>query len=292
MRYHYITLSDLSAMIRKNLYKVPHDIDFVIGVPRSGMIPACIIAEFINVPVIDVDSFISGAKPTGGNRLRFKHTNTNQHPKVLVIDDTVFSGTAMLRTRAKLERFKKDYDFIYAAAYLEGRASDVINFWLDEDWQYTNNFTIPVLYEWNIFHHYSHVESHCAYDIDGVFCLDPPDERNEQAYLDYLANATPLFCPTAPISTIITYRLIKNKEITMQWLAKQGIQYRELIMFNAQSWQARNNSGIGPADFKAEYYKNDPSLWIYIESDDDQARRIHHLTNKQVLCVKTNTMYG
>lgn len=292
MRYHYITLSDLSTMIRKNIYKVPHDIDFVIGVPRSGMIPACIIAEFLNVAVIDVDSFIHGAQPTGGNRLHFRQWRAKPHPKVLVIDDTVFSGTAMLRTKEKLQPFAKEFNFIYAAAYLEGRGANVIDFWLDDDRQYTNNFTIPVLYEWNIFHHYTHVENHCAYDIDGVLCLDPPDERNEQEYLNYIANATPLFCPTTPISTIITYRLIKNREITTKWLAQQGVQYKELIMFNAETWQERNNSGIGPAEFKAKHFKENPNLYIFIESDDNQARRIHELTGKQVLCVETNKMYG
>ena len=292
MRYHYVTLSDLSVMIRKNFYKIPHDIDFVIGVPRSGMIPACIIAEFLNVAVIDVDSFIHGAKPTGGNRLHFRQYNAKPHPKVLVIDDTVFSGTAMLRTKDKLKPFSKEFNFIYAAAYLEGRGAGTIDLWLDDVRQYTNNYTQPVLYEWNIFHHYSHVENHCAYDIDGVLCLDPPDERNEQEYLQYIANATPLFCHTLPIDTIVTYRLIKNKDITMKWLEKQGIRYRELIMFNANTWQERNQSGVGPAQFKAEYYKQNPNLYLFIESDDEQARAIHQLTGKQVLCVQTNTMYG
>ena len=32
----YITLNELSSCVRRNIYKVPHDIDFVIGVPKEG----------------------------------------------------------------------------------------------------------------------------------------------------------------------------------------------------------------------------------------------------------------
>lgn len=31
----YITIADLSDTIRKNIWKIPHDIDCVIGIPRS-----------------------------------------------------------------------------------------------------------------------------------------------------------------------------------------------------------------------------------------------------------------
>lgn len=46
LNMQYRTLADLSNLIRKNIYKVPHDIDLVVGIPRSGMLPANIIAMF------------------------------------------------------------------------------------------------------------------------------------------------------------------------------------------------------------------------------------------------------
>ena len=98
----YITINDLSETIRKNIWKIPRDIDFIIGVPRSGMIGASIIASYLNVPLIDVDSFLNGSKPWGGLRLEYftkAHIKTN---KVLVIDDTVSSGRAMNEVKNKL----------------------------------------------------------------------------------------------------------------------------------------------------------------------------------------------
>ena len=69
----YITLHDLTTTVRNNIYKIPHDIDFVIGIPRSGIIVGSIISEFLNVPLIDIDSYCAGSKPTGGNRLNLSN---------------------------------------------------------------------------------------------------------------------------------------------------------------------------------------------------------------------------
>lgn len=272
----YITLNDLTKTIRDNIWKIPRDIDFIIGIPRSGMIAASIISTYLNVPLIDVDSYCQGIKPHGG--LRCSMLNQEKHNKALVIDDTVFNGTSMYKAKQKLSNIK-DIDFIYACVYLEDLR------------QYTNNFTNIVLYEWNIFQHYDSIMSKCLYDIDGVLCVEPPDERNEVEYLEYINNAIPLFIPKVKIGGIMSYRLIKNKEITENWLKKNGVQYNELIMFYANTWDERNRSGITPEQYKGEYYKSHDEYELFVESSDYQASRIAEISNKQVYCVGTNKMY-
>ena len=288
--FHYVTLADMEMMIMRNLWKIPHDIDFVLPVPRSGLLPGTFIAEQLNVPVVDVNSFLSGAKPTGGNRLFYSHKNIHQKPKVLVIDDTIFSGTAMQKTKLKLASLADRYDFIYAAAYKEGVGPKNIDIFLEDNSQYIAN-NIQVIYSWNWLNHYSHVTDCMIFDYDGIFVVDPPCDHNVEEYTNYIKNATPLFVPTTPINKICTYRITKYKEITEQWLATHGISYKKLIMFEADSWQERDSKHIGPADFKAEYFKKDPAL-LFIESEDWQAQRIHQLTGKQVLCTTTNKLYG
>lgn len=285
----YIALNDLNQTIRKNLWKIPHDIDFVIGVPRSGMLPATIIAEFLNVPLIDYKSFCSGVTPSGGGRLRMRKSNNTG--KVLVIDDTTYSGASMRGVKESLKSF--NYKFIYSVAYLEGDAGEKeIDLYLEDVRKYTKKDSSIVLYEWNVHNHYPPLMQRCIYDIDGVLCLDPCDERNEEEYLKYIKNATPLFTPTVPIGKILTYRLSKNRDITMEWLKKNGIQYNALIMFNASSWTEREMMGISPEDMKGNFYKNDPDSNLFIESDDKQARKIHQISGKPVLCVESNTLYG
>ena len=286
----YITLSDLSNTIRKNIWKIPRDIDYIIGIPRSGTICASIIASYLNVPLIDIDSFIHGLEPSGGLRLRYYKSLHKPSNKVLVIDDTVSSGRAMRDTKNRLSGFN-NMQFIYMCVYLEGRGADAVDIYLEDVRKYTENFTIDVLYEWNIFHHNEVLMDRCLYDIDGVLCLEPPDERKTEEYMEYIKNATPLFTPTPRIGGIITYRLIKNREVTEKWLHDNNISYNELIMFNANTWDERNKMGIPSEVYKGEYYKNNNKYRLFVESSDFQAKRIAEISSKSVYCVETNKLY-
>lgn len=288
----YVTINDLSCTIRKNIWKIPRDIDFIIGVPRSGMIAASIISNYLNVPLIDVKSFNEGLEPWGGLRLDYfnkKHIKTN---KILVIDDTVSSGNAMKKVKNELESGRgKNFQITYACVYMEGWAEDAVDIYLDDLRQYTNGFTEYVIYEWNIFQHHSDTMKTFLFDIDGVLCINPPDERNEKEYIEYIKNATPLFIPKTDIGGIITYRLIKNKDITKKWLSDNKITYGELTMFNANSWEERKNTGISSELYKADFYKKNDKYKLFIESDDHQARVISEMAKKPVYCVETNKLY-
>ena len=286
----YFTLADMAGTIRHNLHRIPHDIDFVMGIPRSGIIAASIISEFLNVPLIDLDSFVFGASPTGGRRLRYQTDSGRTVRRVLVVDDTIYAGTANRLARKKLEPFADRYEFIYLAVFQEGRCSD-IDIALEDVRRFTNNFTQIVLYEWNILQHHADVMGRFLFDMDGVFCMDPPDERDRKAYLDYIRNATPLFLPKAVIGEIVTFRLESNREITKDWLAAHGIRYNALTMFPASTWEERAGSGIGPARFKSEIYRQRPAAKLFIESNDRQAQVIHRLTGRPVYCVESNKIY-
>jgi uncharacterized HAD superfamily protein len=260
-------------------------------VPRSGMIGASIIASYLNVPLIDVDSFINGSNPWGGLRLEYfttAHTKTN---KVLVIDDTVSSGRATNETRKKLSNIDNGTQFIYMCIYLEGWGENSVDLYLEDVRKYTENFTKIVIYEWNIFQHHPDLMNKCLYDIDGVLCVEPPDERNEEQYIQYIKNAIPLFIPRTKIGGIITYRLIKNLDITQKWLNDNGIKYNELTMFNAKTWEERRKKGIPPENYKADFYNSHNNYELFIESSDYQAKKIAEITNKPVYSVETNKMY-
>ena len=286
----YITLSDLSDTIRKNIWKIPRDIDFIIGIPRSGTICASILSSYLNVPYIDVDAYIAGLTPYGGLRLDyFKNTHINTN-KVLVIDDTVSSGRSMSVVRERLSHVK-GVDFIFGCVYLEGTGENMVDLYLEDVRMFTDNFTTFVYYEWNIFQHHESVMSCCLYDFDGVFCPDPPDDRKEHEYLKYIKNAPPLFIPHTRIGGIITFRIEKNRRLTEGWLQSHGIRYKELRMFPAYTREERSRSGISPERFKGEYYKCNRKYKLFVESSADQAPRIAKIAGKPVYCVETNKLY-
>lgn len=284
----YITLNELTQTIRKNISKIPHDIDFIIAVPRSGMIVGSIISEYLNVPLVDITSYSHGGKPTGGNRLTLlKRTKTN---KVLVVDDTTYSGDSMKRVKARLKDDK--HELIYLCAYLEGDdGKKEVDIYLEDVRKYTKQFP-NVIYEWNVFHHYPHIMMRFIYDFDGVFCQDPPDERNQEQYEQFIKNAKPLFVPSVPIGKIVTYRLIKYEAETVEWMHKHGLQCNNMIMFNAQSFEERAQMNISPAQMKAAAYIIDQNAILFIESEDRQAQEIYNLSKKPVLCIESNKLYG
>lgn len=288
----YVTINDLSQTIRKNLWKIPRDIDFIIGIPRSGMIAASIISSYLNVPLIDINSYLKGVQPTGGTRLRYFKDSHKATNKALVIDDTVSQGMSMRDAKGRLMTSDKNtLEYIYLCVYLEGTGESYVDIYLEDVRKYTNNFKEYVMYEWNIFQHHSATMQRFLFDMDGVFCLDPPDERNETEYTNYIKNALPLFIPRTKIGGIVTYRLIKNKEITEKWLADNGIRYGDLFMFDAQTWEERYMKGVSPEEYKASIYKEKANYNLFIESNDYQARRIAELSNKPCLCVETNKLY-
>jgi len=285
----YINFNDLINTIRKNLYKVPRDIDFIIGVPRSGMIVASIISEYINVPLIDINSFSHGEKPSGGNRLNL--LEKKEYGKALVVDDTCYSGASIKNAKELLKNFS-NYNFVYMCAYLEGPGGSEVDIYLEDVRQYTVGAQIPiVLYEWNLMNHYPFISQRCIYDIDGVLCVDPPDERNTDEYEKYIQNALPLFLPKVKIGAIITYRLEKYREITEKWLEKNGVKYDNLLMFNALSWEERDKSGISSSLMKGTIYKKSKGFVLFIESDDKQAQEIFSISGKPVLSIEKNIVY-
>ena len=57
---NYRSINDLNETILRKLHLISRDIDLVVGVPRSGMLPANLLALYLNLPYTDIHSFING----------------------------------------------------------------------------------------------------------------------------------------------------------------------------------------------------------------------------------------
>ena len=280
----YVTLSDLCSTIRNNIYKIPHDVDAVLGVPRSGMIAASIISEYLNVPLGDVNSLVF----SGGDRMKLFESKPIK--KVLVIDDTTFSGKSMRETKDKLKNVE-GYEFIYAVVYLEGDDGEKeVDLYLEDMRHEDKGWDNICLYEWCLFNHYPHVMSKIMWDLDGVFCVNPTQDSDEEKYIEYIKNAPALFTPKVRLNKIVTYRCNKYRPETEEWLAKNGIHYNLLGMVAANNYMERHAIAPSSAEYKANIYKND-DCQLFIESEVDQAKEICRIAGKPVLCVSTNKLY-
>ena len=274
----YRTFTNLSNLIRDNIAIIPHDIDLILGIPRSGMIPAYMIALFLNKRVSDLDSFLKGHIVEAGERAQY----IEQTPirKILVVDDSVCSGSAMLKAKKKLKDANLKYEFLFLAPIVTTAGKDFVDIWLE-------TIDDSRVFEWNVFHHA--ILGQACIDIDGVLNIDPMVDDDGPIYTNFLQTATPKFLPTVPIGTLVTCRLEKYRLQTEQWLKEHNIQYKNLIMLNFPNKATRVAWGKH-GEYKAKCYIEDSSACIFIESSKEQAEIIARMSYKPVLCVETNQL--
>lgn len=290
----YITYSDMVTDIANNIHKIPHDIDGVIAIPRSGLMPGSVISNILNLPITTVDvfsntlDFNSAFLGKGVRKIRSNNTH-----KFIVVDDTIFNGTAMAKAAETLEHSALGAmcEFEYWCVYCEKPQmldkypvkhciKDVSDIWEQSSMK-------VILYEWNRFHHYPVIASRMLYDLDGVLVMDPPADTNTELYEAYIKNPIPKYIPTSPIS-ICTFRLTKYKDVTIQSLKDLGVEVASLCMFDGTYEQ---RSRVSPSVYKASFYKDSPFV-LFVESNDEQARLINKLSGKPVMSVEKNCVYN
>lgn len=281
---NYRSLADLNDAIITNLHRLPADIDLVVGIPRSGLLAANMLSLISNIPLTDLDSFLEGRIYSSGTTKRTEHLQKNLENtrRILILDDSISSGKAMREARDKIANSGLQAEVIFAAVYgIESSHPDA-------DLVF-EKVKLPRLFQWNFMHHVM-LEQACV-DIDGVLCIDPTKQENDdgKAYRLFLNEAVPLHTTSRKIGWLVTSRLEKYRDLTEAWLKKQGIEYGELIMLNLPSADERRRQGVH-GSFKAEFYRKAKST-LFIESEERQAEAIARLSGKPVLCVETHQIY-
>ena len=270
---YYRNVKDLNTIILQRLSMIPRDFDLIVGVPRSGMLPANLLALYLNKPYTDIHSFLNGHIYKAGARSQF--FDISEFKKILVVDDSIASGSAMVEVKNSLKHLTDQFNIKYCAVYVIPGKEKMVDYFFE-------TVPLPRYFQWNILNHTT-LEKAC-FDIDGVLCADPLPEQNDdgEKYIDFILNAPPLFIPGSKIGTIVTSRLEKYRKETETWLAANNIKYNDLVMLDLPNMEARqraNNHG----DHKAKAYMAKPYV-LFIESEYSQAIEINRITKKPVLC--------
>jgi len=263
----------------KKLHVIPRDFDLIVGVPRSGMMPANLMALYLNLPYTDIHSFINGYIYKSGARRQF--FDRAEYKKILVVDDSIASGSALKECQDSLKHMNKNFDFKYCVVYTTPEKKHLVDFALEI-------VPTPRYFQWNIFNH-STLEKAC-FDIDGVLCVDPTEAQNDDGseYISFLLNATPLYIPGSKIGTLVTSRLEKYRRETESWLEKNGVKYNKLVMLDLPDMKARQKANCH-GNHKAKEYKSN-NYNLFVESDLSQAIKINRLTKKPVYCTENFEM--
>jgi uncharacterized HAD superfamily protein/hypoxanthine-guanine phosphoribosyltransferase len=275
---HFKSFGDLSRDISKNIALIPQDVDLIVGIPRSGLMAASMLALMLNKKFCDVASFLENRSLQHG-RTRLPSNGDLAYPlqarTVLILDDSVDSGASMRSVLAEVEVLREGRRFITAAVYASKVGTEAVDIYFEQ-------LDMPRVFAWNLFHRNELAQ--CCVDIDGVLCNDPTQEDNDDGprYLRFLESATPMARPTYQIGHLVTSRLERYRPQTVQWLETHNIQFGELHMLDLPSAAERRRLGCH-ADFKARVYRSIDTATLFIESDPSQASDIARLSGKPVL---------
>lgn len=262
--------NSINALIFNTLPRIPKDIDLIVGIPRSGMIIASIIGEFISKPVISIWELNKDIQYRKFNTGSFTPLPT-EIKKILLVDDAIGYGITM-DNAVKFIREKNDFEIVRFVVFVEeyGR-------------QKTDIFCAVFKDQ---FMPFSTLKRACdvgCFDIDGVLCEDVPDSENDdgERYIRFISNSRQMFVPDRPIHTLVSGRLEKYRTVTEEWLRRHGIQYRHLVLLNLPNNSER--AKINVADYKADVYLKS-GCEVFVESDYNEGSRIKELTRKPVFC--------
>lgn len=279
---NYRSFCQLSDHVLSWSAALPKNIDLVVGVPRSGLLPANLLALFRNVPLTDVEGLLEGRTIATGRRYSGAPKNPpKERLTVLVLDDSVWGGTTMRALKERIAAAELAYHIYYGAVYVRPGAEHYVDFYyeaLDE----------PRIFEWNILQS-RRLAAFCV-NIDGVLCPEPSKQvkEDESRYEEFLTRAEPLYLPTQKVGWLVTCRSEQYRALTEEWLARYGVEYGELIMRDLPAAPSRNGADTC-GSFKAEVYRQTQAT-LFFESSISQALQIANLALKPVFCVGTMQM--
>jgi orotate phosphoribosyltransferase len=263
---------------------VPSDVGLIVGMPRSGLLAANLIALHLNLPLTDFEGFIENRILQTGERILRKNNylkSENAEAKILLVDDSVQSGSTIRKAKRRLKEVGLDNKVIFSAIFVSPEGRSEVDLYFEEIRGYR-------IFEWNLMH--SAIITNSCVDIDGVLCEDPTEEQNDdgERYEEFLLNAKPLHLPSVRIGCLVSCRLEKHRKLTEKWLKHHQIKYGKLYLMNLPNKEARLASNSHAA-FKAEIYKSTNAI-LFIESSIHQAWEIAKIANSAVLCFETNKM--
>lgn len=278
---HYRSVEDLNRYIVDNLHKIPADTDLIVGVPRSGLLAANLLALQLNLPFTDVEGFINGRLIQSGVRMKAYMKPFKDYKKVVIIEDSIWSGKSINEVKVKLKGIHQEKEILYAAVFAGPDATDKVNIYFDI-------CPGPRIFEWNLMHH--NLLENCCVEMEGVICKSPTEEQmnDEPAYEQYLSTSEPLLRPTTTIGYLVTSGQERYRVLTEKWLAKHNIKYHKLIMSGEPDRDIGSKSHYN-ANFKASVYTNHNG-WLFIANSEEEAKYIADKAGKPVYCMKKRKM--
>ncbi len=281
-KFNFVTIDQATAWTNEWIQTFPRRYDLIVGVPRSGMLIASIIALKFGKGLTTPELLKEGKywhSSIAGEKLSLQDIN-----HILLVDDSVDTGRAMGKAIETISSLGRDFDITRAALIVRDKTKHNADL-------FHKIIEPPRTFEWNILHR--KIASYAgqgvlAVDLDGVLCANPPEgaDDDDQWYLDWMRKANPYLIPGFEIDAIVTCRLEKYRQVTERWLEEHNVQYKILVMWDLPDKNARRD--------RFARHKIDALLQIkpdmFWESNWNQAQRIWEETRIPTICIDEMTL--
>lgn len=270
----FISTTDLIADTYRLASLLPSDVAGVVGIARSGILPASLLSQHLHLPMWilrqdtspsqeDEFDWDGGDVIPVGNGWRLHERQATAGP-ILVIDDTQMTGRSLERAKPVAEAWarQRGRELLWAVVYQSPGLPNACRAAVC-----VHELTPPHFLEWNLFNSL-HVNQ-AGFDIDGILCDEnAPHER--PALYAVRKQAMPL---------VVTGRCERHRAFTLDWMARWGMTANRLEMWPGDE----PPTGIAAAEFKAEHFWASDLEW-FVESCPHQAQIIANISAKPVIC--------
>jgi hypoxanthine phosphoribosyltransferase len=272
MQIQFKSYGDLGRDITKNFEKFSGDWDLVVGVPRSGMVPAYMIALALNINCTDISSWVNNYPLKKGlTRCVRKDLNSPwEAQKVLIVDDSIMTGNSIRNEINALPDWlaaRASTLAIYSGKPIRSDVDIILEF-----------LPHPRAFEWNIFHH--NVMSRSCICLEGMM--------SENELCDDTGTTRFRYLPSRDIDTIVTSQSESNRHKVEALLMDNGVSYRNLVM-------KKNNNNVMTIDsqvkFKVETFVASTAD-LFVEFNSYQAKLICREAGKPVFCFSDSRIYN
>ena len=274
---HYRTVADLNNDILEWSRRLPDEIDLVVGIPRSGLLVANLLALAMNVPFTDVEGLVAGRLLSGGDRLGRNNllSQDDRVLRILVVDDSVWSGGQMARARTRIAEAHLRHHIAYGAVYVVPDGACLVD-------TYHSKVPVPRAFEWNILHHPALAKS-CV-SLEGTIL---PATQSQPTDAVRLRRVRPQFRPTQNIGCLVALQPEASRPALTAWLGEHGIRHDTLALITPPTVSGRSEDDV--LREKTALYRSSRA-WIYIEASGGAAARLARSARRPVYCFETREM--
>ena len=215
MEINYKKYSDLVRLIKKNIYKI-EDFDLFVGIPRSGLLPANIMALYLNKPVCTVSELRYKIVPQNGFSRQIERKEKFQ--KILIVDDSINTGKSINYVKDLLK--DTNFNITFCAVYATEKATQLVDIFFEV-------VPKPRIFQWNYLNNSILLSS--AVLFEGVICKNLKKNNSMINLEKNLEKVKANIFFNAKLKIIFTGYSINTAPLITKWLNNNNIYYEKII---------------------------------------------------------------